>query len=618
MHRLFSIVVPALLLSLSLARPVWSYVEVPYTLGKVIEDSSHIVLVEVTRVNKEKGLIIFKKLKDLKGTLDGDQLKHNIGTGDRGFHPREAKYAMAWAAVGERAVFFCNEEASETCIGTYWYQCYREDQWWGMSHAEPYLLRTFCGDADDLAKAVTEILVGKDVVVSCLVDANRQRLHERKGKLQRLKASLKRLDYDAKRDFVGYGADGVDVEEYKTEVLLAQGSPGWKFVPATDVADAEDRWFKPGFDDRQWRSGNTPIGYGEEELGTRGGTEIAEQGQTFVFRRAINISPSLFGNKATTIQLSVAADNCAHVFVNGESVLNEGEEDHEFSYWNQVVDIASRLLKPGRNVIAVYVPNGAESSDLYFDLQLIAETPLPKKPAPPKVAANKLAPLGVKAIASDKSSPPNSPNTARPPADDSLTAEVTVDKTARTISIPCQIAARKLPNLSEIYPLEVIATAPPPRGRKAHETVVTTDVRPSQVHAALEALGLQPGQPAKGEDAKAIGPEVTLSLQFTDSSGKTTSIPIDRTIVDAKSKKPLPLVKWFFTGSIRKQPDPEREETVYAADLSGTLITIFPVTNETVFQSGLTMADESSLKLETNKTLLPPEGTNVSLIVRIK
>ena len=55
-----------------------------------------------------------------------------------------------------------------------------------------------------------------------------------------------------------------------------------------------------------------------------------------------------------------------------------------------------------------------------------------------------------------------------------------------------------------------------------------------------------------------------------------------------------------------------------AADLSGTLITVFPVTNETVFQSSLTMADEPSLKLETNKTLLPPEGSDVSLIVRIK
>jgi hypothetical protein len=175
-----------------------------------------------------------------------------------------------------------------------------------------------------------------------------------------------------------------------------------------------------------------------------------------------------------------------------------------------------------------------------------------------------------------------------------------------------------LPSLSEIYPLEVIATAPPPRGRKAHETVVTTDVRPSQVHAALESLGLKPGQPAKGEGAQATGPEVLLSLQFTDAKGKARSLPFEQLMVDTRGGKPVPKLTWRFTGSIQKQPDPEREETVYAADLSGTLIAIFPVTNETVLQSHLTMADEPNLKLETDKAQLPAEGTEVSIVIRVK
>jgi hypothetical protein len=607
--------VPGFLLALSVSGPAWGYVEAPYTLGKVIADSTNIVLVEVTRVQKEKGLIIFRKVKDLKGTYDGDQLRHNIGSGDRGYHPRESKYVMTWAAVGQQAVFFCNEEASETCIGTYWYQCYREDQWWGMSHAEPYLLRTFCGDADDLAKGVTEILAGKEIVVPCMVDANRERLHDRKGKLQRLKASLARQEYDAKRDFIGFGADGVDVVEYKTEVLLAEGSPEWRFVPAVAVADAGDRWMKPAFNDSQWRTGKAPIGYGEEELANRGGTQIDEPGQPFVFRRVVNIPAAVLAGKGVTIQLNVAADNCAHVFVNGESVLDEGEDDHEFAYWNQTVDVDPKVLKAGRNVIAVYVPNGEASSDLYFDLQLVAETPLPpKRPAPKAVAkaGNASPPAGQSNTSQDKVAK------AKAPADDAPAVEVTIDKAARTITIPCRIAARKLPNLSEIYPLEVIATAPPPRGRKAHETVVTTDVRASQVHEALVSLGLKPGAPARGEGGKASGPEVTLALTLTDAAGKTKLVPIEQTMIDTKTKKPLAPLKWFFTGSVQKQPDPERDETVYAADLTGTLIAIFPVTNETVFQSNLTMADEPTLKLETNKALLPAEGTEVKLILKVK
>ena len=60
----------------------------------------------------------------------------------------------------------------------------------------------------------------------------------RKGKLQRLKASLKRLDYNAKRDFVAFGADG-EVPEFKTTILIAESTAGWKFLPASAVARGE-------------------------------------------------------------------------------------------------------------------------------------------------------------------------------------------------------------------------------------------------------------------------------------------------------------------------------------------------------------------------------------------
>ena len=84
--------------------------------------------------------------------------------------------------------------------------------------------------------------------------------------------------------------------------------------------------------------------------------------------------------------------------------------------------------------------------------------------------------------------------------------QITVDAKARSVSIPCKIAPRKLPNLSESYPIEVIASWSAPKGKKAHETVVTFEVNPSDVHKALESLGLKPGKPAMGEGAKATGP----------------------------------------------------------------------------------------------------------------
>jgi hypothetical protein len=80
----------------------------------------------------------------------------------------------------------------------------------------------------------------------------------------------------------------------------------------------------------------------------------------------------------------------------------------------------------------------------------------------------------------------------------------------------------------------------------------------------------------------------------------------------------MPPLKWHFTGSAMRQPDPNKPAKVYGADLSGTLISIFPVTDETVFQSDLTMKEESLLKLETNQNILPPEGTAIKLRIEVK
>jgi hypothetical protein len=180
-----------------------AYVESPYTLGRVCHESSNVVLVEVTRVNQEKGLIVFKKVKDLKGTHTDNEIKHNIGKG--GFHEREWKNVMAWAEVGKKAVVFHNSHTSETCIGTYWYECCKGSEEWSMSHAEPFLMRTYFGEAAKLAEAVAQVIASKEVVIPCLADGDKALFHQRKGKVQRLKASLKRLDYNVERDFVGFG-----------------------------------------------------------------------------------------------------------------------------------------------------------------------------------------------------------------------------------------------------------------------------------------------------------------------------------------------------------------------------------------------------------------------------
>jgi hypothetical protein len=207
---------------------------------------------------------------------------------------------------------------------------------------------------------------------------------------------------------------------------------------------------------------------------------------------------------------------------------------------------------------------------------------------------------------------------ARPAAKDAADG-VAVDAKKRTITIDAKVAPRKLEYLEgKIYPIEVIACWPHPKGKKAHETVVTIEAKPSAVHKAMERLGVKPGTPVMGESKDAPqGPEVRLFLEIAGPDGKAKRVPIERTLIDPKTKLPLPRsVRWRFTGSVMSR-DPNKGETIYGADLTGTLIAIFPVTNETVFQTNLTMKEEKFLKLETNPKVLPKEGTPVKLVIEV-
>ena len=82
---------------------------------------------------------------------------------------------------------------------------------------------------------------------------------------------------------------------------------------------------------------------------------------------------------------------------------------------------------------------------------------------------------------------------------------IVVDKDKRTVTIDAKIAPRKIddPRYKEIYPIEVIACWPFPKGQKAHETVVTIEAKPSEVHKALDDLGLKPGKPGHGRKQEA-------------------------------------------------------------------------------------------------------------------
>lgn len=252
-------------LALLLARSVWAYVEAPYALGRLIQESTHIMLVRVEKVDKEKNLIVYSKVQDIKGTHPTDTIKHNIGRG--GFSPREWQTIMNWAETGKTGVFFHNGGASETCIQNYWYQAYAGGEWWNMSHAEPYLLRTFAGKPDKLATLVASMLTGQEVLTPCMVDGDKNALQLGQARVQRLRASLKIQDYNPARDFAGWGS-----EDFRT---LA-GMPGFTHISGVTRVDPLAGAIAPADFDGDGQVDFCLVGEGKTALIQNGGSSLNE------------------------------------------------------------------------------------------------------------------------------------------------------------------------------------------------------------------------------------------------------------------------------------------------------------------------------------------------------
>src|SRR5262249_48057946 len=66
-----------------------AYVEAAMSLGSVLAQSSNVVLMRVESVDRDKNLIIYRKIQDIKGKHPLEVIKHNIGRG--GLRPNEWK-----------------------------------------------------------------------------------------------------------------------------------------------------------------------------------------------------------------------------------------------------------------------------------------------------------------------------------------------------------------------------------------------------------------------------------------------------------------------------------------------------------------------------------------------
>lgn len=173
--------------------------------------------------------------------------------------------------------------------------------------------------------------------------------------------------------------------------LLEKGAV-WKFNDSG--TDPGEKWSASDFDDNTWKSGKTPLGYGDDNIVTTvsfGEDEKAKYPATFL--RSDFTIPEDSG--IVELRAELLCDDGAALYLNGKSIgrYNLGSDPvthrtlarqsvsgaQEQAYVSFKIDPAA--LQPGKNIIAVSVHQSSpESSDLSFDLQItgLTKDDLPK------------------------------------------------------------------------------------------------------------------------------------------------------------------------------------------------------------------------------------------------
>jgi HEAT repeat protein len=143
-----------------------AHIDGSLTLGRIIADSDRIVVLQVDKVSREKQVIVFTKVADLKGKGFPDLARHQLTDGS---HPRQARTILDWAEPGKDAVCFQRGTVCEVCIGGFWYECAAgEAPWWTMTAGKPELSYAYAGSTARLRGHVTAIVAGREVVVTAL------------------------------------------------------------------------------------------------------------------------------------------------------------------------------------------------------------------------------------------------------------------------------------------------------------------------------------------------------------------------------------------------------------------------------------------------------------------
>jgi hypothetical protein len=157
---------------------------------------------------------------------------------------------------------------------------------------------------------------------------------------------------------------------------------------------------------------------------------------------------------------------------------------------------------------------------------------------------------------------------------------------------------------------------------KEYESILSTEADAQVIHAGLLAAGAKPGSPVQYVEKNSevvivppTGSRIKISVQYED-KGKRVTVPAQRWILNAKTKKDLE-DEWVFAGSkLLPNTDDANKKPVYAATSDGSYICVYnmpyamldlPVNNPN--------KDPEIRELQPHTERIPPLETNVTLIL---
>ncbi len=173
-----------------------------------------------------------------------------------------------------------------------------------------------------------------------------------------------------------------DLEQSGT-ALIASGDQ-WKYLVSKNTPGAD--WKDPGFDDGNWESGPSQLGYGEGDEATQigYGGDPDNKFITSWFRKSIIIEDTTL---YSGYMLKLMRDDGVRVFINGTEIVRDNLQrwstgatataQSNISGAAEVEWLSFRInpsiFNPGENLFAVEIHQSAPtSSDLSFDLELMA------------------------------------------------------------------------------------------------------------------------------------------------------------------------------------------------------------------------------------------------------